>query len=432
MTQAAEIDLLGNLPRPDTIIGRRFRLGRAIGQGGMSTVFLARDQRLEREVAFKILTPQLACSREVVARFVNEARTLARLDCPHVVRVLDAGVTSEPDMPPLPYMVLELLHGEDLRTQCERGPLARERALTFVLEACEGLAAAHAEGVVYRDLKPENLFLCVEQDGTEVVKILDFGIARSLAAPSSLTLSGEGMGSPGYMSPEQLRDASAADERSDIWSLGVVLYELLAGVPPFRAESPFDLCAQILAGKCERLETWRPDLPRELAAVVARCLAVEPSDRCQNVVELAGALAQFVAGGSEAMARMRYRLLGRSSGERAVCDRPLPAFVRAGVDVQAPTVPVLHEDEAALSCARPHRRRYVAQALAGLSLIVMLALIARAFGTASASQHLAGAETSVTRLSERMTAAVHDFLKSGTRAPEQTPLPAQAQEGPRP
>jgi serine/threonine-protein kinase len=407
------------MPKPDTIIGRRFRLGPAIGQGGMSAVFSARDQRLEREVAFKILTPELACSREVVTRFVNEARTLARLDCPHIVRVLDAGVTSEPELAPLPYMVLELLHGEDLRTHCERGPLAAGRALTFVLEACEGLAAAHAEGVIHRDLKPENLFLCALPDGTELVKILDFGIARSVASRPSVTLSGEGMGSPGYMSPEQVRDASAADERSDIWSLGVVLYELLAGVPPFQAATPFDLCALILAGKFRRLEALRPDLPQSLAGVIERCLAVEPTARYQNVVELATALAPFVAGGVQALGRIRHRLFGRESGEVSTSRRAL-------VDVQAPTEPVVHEEELRVPVARPRRRRHVAQALAGLSLIAMLALLASAFAVPSSATRLADAETEVQQFSARMTAAAHDFLKSGT-SDEQAP--AARQEG---
>jgi serine/threonine-protein kinase len=430
MSALAEKDPLRDLPRPDTVIGRRFRLGGAIGQGGMSAVFSARDQRLERDVAFKILTPELACSREIVTRFVNEARTLARLDCPHVVRVLDAGVTSEPGTAALPYMVLELLRGEDLRTHCERGPLEVERALDFVLQTCEGLAAAHAEGVVHRDLKPENLFLCAQPDGTELVKILDFGIARSLAAPASLTLSGEGMGSPGYMSPEQLRDASAADERSDIWSLGVVLHELLAGVPPFQAATPFDLCAHILAGQRERLERRRPELPAQLVAVVDRCLELEPERRYQSVVELAAALEPFVPGGAPALARIRHRLLGRESGE-------VPALPHPLVDVQAPTEPVIHEDEAALPLppiplflAHPRKRHRVAQALAGLSLIAMLALLSHVFGAGAATPRLDDAQSSVLKLSERMSAAAHDFLRTGARTPEAAPPPAEGQEGP--
>jgi serine/threonine-protein kinase len=300
-----------------------------------------------------------------------------------------------------------------------------ERAIGFVLQACEGLAAAHAEGVIHRDLKPENLFLCAQPDGTELVKILDFGIARSLVAPSSLTLSGEGMGSPGYMSPEQLRDASAADERSDIWSLGIVLYELLAGTAPFQAATPFDLCAHILAGKYERLERRRADLPNGLVAVVDRCLAVEPERRYQNVVELAAALAPFVSGGAQAALRIRHRLLGRDSGEVA-------ALPRAAVDVQAPTEPAIHEGDVVLplSLARRRRRHHVAQALAGLSLIAMLTLLSRFFGApTSPTPALDETQSSVAKLSERVTAAAHDLLKSDARAPGSAPV--EGQEGPR-
>jgi serine/threonine-protein kinase len=416
VTQPAEIEFLRNLPKPDTIIGRRFRLGRTIGVGGMNAVFSARDQRLERDVAFKILSPALVGSREVVARFVNEARTLARLDSEHVVRVLDCGVTNEGDGPSLPYMVLELLHGDDLRTELERGPIPPERALSWILQACEGLAAAHAGGVIHRDLKPENLFLCARPDGTEVVKLLDFGIARSMIVPSALTLSGEGVGSPGYMSPEQLRDASAADERSDIWSLGVVMYELLSGVPPFQAAKPFDLCAQILAGKYPRLQQFRPELPRGLVAAVHRCLAVDPADRYQNIFELAVALAPFCPGGVEAALRIRHLMRSHESDE-------LPAFpLLQQVDAQAPTE-LARPAEEALSRNPRRRPKVVAQALAGLSLVAMLMLLARVLGPVASAAHLAEAHASVVRVGERVGAAAHELLKPIARASD-TELPA--------
>lgn len=417
MTQAAEIEFLRDLPKPDTIIGRRFRLGRTIGVGGMNAVFLARDQRLERDVAFKILSPQLVGSREVVARFVNEARMLARLDSEHIVRVLDCGVTNDPNTPSLPYMVLELLHGDDLRTHLERGSIEVERALAWIFQACEGLAAAHAEGMVHRDLKPENLFLCVKPDGTEVVKLLDFGIARSLVVPSALTLSGEGVGSPGYMSPEQLRDASAADERSDIWSLGVVMYELLAGVPPFQAPKAFDLCAQILAGKFPRLQQFRPELPRGLVAVVHRCLAVDPVNRFESIFELAVALAPFYAGGPDAAVRIRHLMRSRQSGELSAV--PIPS-----VDVEAPTEVAVHEeDDPEISIVRPRRSKAFAHALAGLSLVAMLALLAHAFAPAVPKAHLAQAQASVERVGERVSAAAQELLRPIARASDTAELP---------
>ncbi len=410
MTHAAEIEFLRNLPRPDTIIGRRFRLGRTIGVGGMNAVFLARDQRLERDVAFKILSPALVGSREVVARFVNEARTLARLDSEHVVRVLDCGVTNEADAPSLPYMVLELLHGDDLRTELERGPIPTERALSWILQACEGLAAAHADGVIHRDLKPENLFLCVKPDGTEVVKLLDFGIARSMLVPSALTLSGEGVGSPGYMSPEQLRDATAADERSDIWSLGVVMYELLSGVPPFQASKPFDLCAQILAGKYPRLQQFRPELPRGLVAAVHRCLAVEPMNRFQSIFELAVALAAFCPGGIETTTRIRH-LMGSHDGD------DLPAFpLLQTVDAQAPTELAPPAEGSPAPSLRRRRPKALAQALAGLSLVAMLMLLARVFAPITSAAHIAEAQASVVRVGERVGAAAQELLKPIARA----------------
>ena len=402
-----EIDPLRDLPRPGTTIGRRFRLSRVLGQGGMGAVFLAHDARLERDVALKILAPALAGSHELVTRFVNEARMLARLDCPHVVRVLDAGLTDEPEGYPLPYMVLELLHGDDLRTHCERGRIDPARVLRFMLEACEGLAAAHAEGMIHRDLKPENLFLCSMPDGTEVIKLLDFGVARSLAAPSLLTLSGTGVGSPGYMSPEQLRDATAADERSDIWSLGVVMYELLAGTPPFASNSGFELCAMILSGSRPRFATLCPSVPLGLAAIVERCLAVEPAERFVTVLDLAEALAEFCpASGVETARRIRHRLL-----VRGLVGAVAPA--ESAIDVQAATQPAIL-DAPESTTARPLRRQRYARGLAFASLAAVLALLARAYGPAgpNAASTWAAAEASVTQAGERVSAVAHDLLSN--------------------
>jgi serine/threonine protein kinase len=403
------------LPALGSLVNGRFRIGAELGEGGMSTVFLARDERLGREVALKLLSPRLAYSREIVTRFVNEARMLARLDSEHIVRVLDAGVTGEAERTPLPYMVLELLQGEDIRSQCERGPVENvERALEWILQACEGLAVAHAEGVIHRDLKPENLFIARTPDGSEVVKILDFGIARSLAVRSSLTQSGEGMGSPGYMSPEQLNDASTVDERSDIWSLGVVLYELLAGVPPFHSKSAFELCAQILAGRPARLSRFRDDLPRGLVATVHRCLQVDPDERFGSISELVSALAPYCPRFAEsAVARIQRRLDARASGERVITVDTEP------VDPRAATEPWLDDIETApRSNRRLGVRRGLAHAVGWLAVLGMLALLGRAYAPASmpsSKELLSEARGTVDRVTEMAHGAWQRALDASNR-----------------
>ncbi len=298
------------LPKRGALIAQRYRLGEDIGEGGMSLVYSARDERLGREVALKVLNPRMAFSREVVTRFVNEARTLAQLDCPHVVRVFDAGVTEEPGQPTLPFMVLELLRGTELRhVVMDPGPEDVRAVVGWMLQICDGLAAAHVEGIIHRDLKPENLFLVKEPDGTQIAKVLDFGIARSMHVTPSVTLQGERMGSPGYMSPEQIRDVSTVDERSDIWSLGVIMYELLAGVAPFKADSALELCVEILNASVAPLQAVRPDLPAGLSAVVQRCMQRPVDARFANMAELAEALAPYAhQPAAELAARVRRRL----------------------------------------------------------------------------------------------------------------------------
>jgi serine/threonine-protein kinase len=299
----------------------------------MSVVFLAEDERLRREVAFKLLRPELAGFLDVVTRFMNEAQMLARIDSAHVVRLLDAGVASDLGVASLPYMVLESLHGGDLRERCALGPVEPERVVGWTLEACEGLAAAHVQGVIHRDLKPENLFLSLLPDGTESVKLLDFGIARSFSAESLLTRHGSVIGSPGYMSPEQLREASDADERSDIWSLGVVMFELITGVPPFQAPSAFEVCARVLAGRHPSLDELCPAVPARLAVVVHRCLTPDPEDRFGSVLELAEALAETSPGvGREAARRIQRRMASHRSA-------PQLSRLVSSVDARAETEP---------------------------------------------------------------------------------------------
>jgi len=412
-----QCDFSAKLPSAGTVIGERFELRRLLGQGGMSAVFLAHDQRLERDVAFKLLNPELALFREVMARFVNEARMLARIDCPHVVRLLDAGITRESGATPLPYMVLELLHGDTLRAQCA-SRVEPKRVIAWMLQVCEGLAAAHSEGLIHRDLKPENLFLSRQPDGTQMIKVLDFGVARSLGAQQPVTHNGEGLGSPGYMSPEQLRDASAVDERSDIWSLGVVMYELLAGFPPFEAGSTFEVCARILMGGHPRLIEVQPDVPRGLAAIVHRCLALDPASRFASVVELGEALAELApVTGAGAVRRIRRRMSGAASLGQAPSSQAPSSLApssqspssRPAVDAHAATVPDLDGRAARLLASSRRRRGRVA---ARVSIAAALAVLGFAVASqAQSSRRFTEAQATLSRWGDRMGTAAQDLLQ---------------------
>jgi serine/threonine-protein kinase len=350
----------------------------------MSAVFAARDERLGRQVALKLLLPNLASSREAVLRFVNEARSLARIQSRHVIAVHDCGVIKEAsDQVPLPFMVLELLNGADLWAyERGEGPLDVARIVDFGLQICEGLAAAHAEGIVHRDLKPENLFVTIEPDGSETIKVLDFGVARASEAQRSLTTNKDGLGSPGYMSPEQLRDSHDVDARGDIWSLGVVLHELLANQPLFDGETPYELCAQVLNCEIPPLAKLRPGLPAGLVRAVERCLARDREERFQDVAELAESLAPFADPSTASdVARIRRRL-----DRAAPCE---PVWLRSNkpalVMVSEPPLPDnvvsfpppanhggLSERRRELrprSARRTRRRSVTAVALAALALV---------------------------------------------------------------
>lgn len=304
------------LPAPGELVQGRYRILEELGRGGMGLVLAARDETLGREVALKVVLPQMLSSRQAVGRFVNEARSLAQLDCRNIVRVWDFGEISEPATSAgLPFMVLELLHGEDLFSVAAReGGLSPARVVRYALEVCAGLAAAHARGIVHRDLKPENLFLAVEADGSECLKVLDFGIARS-AGRRPLTVGKAGVGSPGYMSPEQVEGSDAVDGRSDIWGLGVVMYELLAHRAAFVGDNPQSLCLQILTAPVTPLTEIRADLPPALVYIVERCMERDPDARFQNVAELAEALTPLDDWASETeVDRIRRQLDSSETG----------------------------------------------------------------------------------------------------------------------
>jgi len=321
----------GAIPEPGELVQGRYRALHELGRGGMGVVLAARDEMLNREVALKVMLPHMMSSQQAVERFVNEARSLAQLDCRHVVRVWDFGTISEPTTSAgLAFMVLEMLRGEDLFSVAAReGGLSPSRVVRYAIEACAGLAAAHARGMVHRDLKPENLFLAIEPDGSECLKVLDFGIARSRGR-KSLSAGRTGVGSPGYMSPEQVEAPSTVDARSDIWALGVVMYELLAHRPAFIGDDPHSLCLQILTAPVTPLSELRPDLPPALVYVVERCMERDPARRFPNVAELAEALAPLDDWAPESDAERIRRQLDASTATIGVYVRPREASASDG------------------------------------------------------------------------------------------------------
>jgi len=277
--------------RPGDIIGGKYRVERIIGQGGMGTVVRARHTLLEQDVAIKVLASELSEDPQYATRFLREAQTAVSIKSEHVVRVLDVGTRENG----VPFMVMEYLQGQDLGAVIETsGPLHVADAIDYVLQSCEALAEAHVAGLTHRDIKPSNLFLAKRSDGSPLVKLLDFGIAKPASVTDSrLTATGAAMGSPSYMSPEQVRNAKNVDHRSDIWSLGASLHELLTGAPPFRAETFPALCAAIIADEPTALRETCKGAPLELEAVINKCLEKKPEGRYSDVGELARALAPY-------------------------------------------------------------------------------------------------------------------------------------------
>jgi serine/threonine-protein kinase len=282
-----------NAIRAGDVIGEKYVVERVIGQGGMGIVLAARHAELQQRVAVKVLPDSQADDGEMVERFMREARAAARLKSEHAVKVIDVGRRKRSGAP---YIVMELLQGEDLGALVERGgQLAIPDAVDFVLQACEAVAEAHALGIIHRDLKPRNLFLSMRIGGARpIVKVLDFGLAKRIDyQDKSLTSTQAVMGSPQYMSPEQMRSSRDVDIRTDIWSLGVCLYELLCGRVPFESDAVAVLCAMVLKDPAPPATTFRRDLPLPLEAILARCLAKDPSQRFANVGELAAVLEPF-------------------------------------------------------------------------------------------------------------------------------------------
>ena len=327
------------------LIADKYRVEGVVGSGGMGIVFSAVHIHLGERVAIKTLRPEMALRPHALARFLREARAAIRLRGEHIVRVFDAGTLDGGTA----YIVMELLLGEDLSALVRGGPLPTETAVEYLLQACIAIAEAHAQGIVHRDLKPANLFLTHRADGSPCLKVLDFGISKTLEPdvpdvhsqtdPSSergvpaaaeatagapppagawltqtLTSTRAAIGSPRYMSPEQVASAKRVDARADIWALGAILYELLGGSAAFDADGADALRAAVLEGSPRELVGPPPGL----VAIAMRCLEKDRSRRFPDVGALARALAPYGPRGSKAQASRAERILaGSGSNERS-------------------------------------------------------------------------------------------------------------------
>ncbi|MBL9028418.1 MAG: protein kinase [Myxococcales bacterium] len=277
-------------PALGDVVSGRYRLVRVRARGASAIVFEAVDERDGQRIALKVLRPEALGFQGIGARFEQEARLLASLSSEHVVRVIDVGTTDAG----LPCLALELLEGHDLGAEIARGRLEPARATALVRQACAALAEAHDRGIVHRDIKPANLFLASDERGRTILKVLDFGISKDEGHGEALTSAGVPLGTPIYMAPEQFYSAHAVDARCDVWALGVVLFEMLAGCAPFEGQTAEDVAAAVLApAPAPRLSVFRSDLPEALVEVVARCLEKEIANRIPTVRALASALAPF-------------------------------------------------------------------------------------------------------------------------------------------
>jgi len=301
-----------DLPVPlGHVIANKYRVDSVIGSGGMGVVAAGYHLELDQPIAIKFLSVDKEVCAESAERFRREARTAARIHSEHAVKVFDSGVVGAG----APYMVMELLEGNDLGEELARhGSLPISLAAHYLLQAIDAIAEAHAMGVVHRDLKPGNLFLARGADGTRSIKVLDFGISKSVARSSDivLTRTASMIGSPLYMSPEQMRSARDVDSRSDIWSLGAILYELVSGEPPFPADSIPELCVAVMHDPLRPVSVLVPTVPSSLDALLAQCMSRNLADRFATAADLADALVEF-APGSRRYAERARRLLSTPS-----------------------------------------------------------------------------------------------------------------------
>jgi serine/threonine-protein kinase len=362
------------------IVDRKYRVDRIIGEGGMAYVVAAYHLDLHTTVAIKILAPSLLANTEAVERFAREARAAARVVSQHVARVLDVGKLDTG----APYMVMEFLQGGDLAKMLEmRGRLPIAEAIDYLLQACEAIAEAHTLGIIHRDLKPANLFCVRHADGTSWIKVLDFGISKvtgpaANSGENTMTGTMDLLGSPFYMSPEQMESTRGVDARTDIWAMGVILYELLTGRVPFDGETIAEICRSIASGRPESVRDIRPEVSPALESVVFQCIEKDREKRYSDVGELALALGDFASPRGKLSVETVVRMVGQGQQARPprVSNAELVPVASTNVDMEADTI-------GSLNSTSPRRVRVAktkaAVAVAIGAILAFVAIVVFAF-----------------------------------------------------
>ncbi len=366
------------LPAVGSVVGGKYRIERLLGEGGMGVVFEAVHARLNQRVAIKMLLPEFLQVPELVGRFEREAKASAQLRHRNAVRVVDVDATNEG----IPYMVMELLHGHDLETEIHSlGPLPIGQSVHYLVQACSAMGEAHGYGIVHRDLKPSNLFLSDESDGSVCVKVLDFGISKVQTAEDvSITATSTQMGTPLYMSPEQVRSAKSVDLRTDVWAIGVILYEMLSGQPPFSG-SAVGIGAAIVSDDPPSLRALRPEVPEELEAVVMRAMAKSPAKRFSSMQELIHALSPFSSQPAPDISQRSSRAVMTSSHDFVNAHAETLAFAPAPQQATAPTATVGSWINPPEPRARPSRMGLFAGVAGAVVVVATLVVVVSGVGT---------------------------------------------------
>ena len=378
--EVSEADTLPAESRLGQVLAGKYRLERLIGRGGMGEVYEARHVLVGRRFAVKFLHAHLARGGNAGPRFLREAQTAGSLDSPHIAAVLDFDTTADGS----PYLVMEYLTGESLAaTLLREGRLPLARATAILLQVCDGLEVAHRAGIVHRDLKPDNLLLTKQKDGTDLVKIVDFGIAKLVDAEAgpNVTQSGAVLGTPFYMAPEQARGEKSVDLRVDVYALGVLAYELFSGKKPHPGDGYNAILAHILTQPITPLSELCPELPSALIAVVEHALAFDPARRPASAAQLAQALTPF-AGREVAMVDSHFDLRSPATTTDGAATRATTDAPPSPTSTLSSAVGDIRSSRAGV--AAPSRARWIVLALAVSTAALVAAKMRSAAAPAAA------------------------------------------------